>query len=157
MGTVIIFLLTLSLLVLVHELGHFLSAKRHGIKVEEFGFGYPPRLWGFTRGGTIYSLNLLPFGGFVRMLGEDESAGKGSFFVQPIWVRILVLVAGVSMNFLLGVFLFAAVYTKMGIPEPVGYLTVTRVVSGSPAEQAGLKTGDQITDFNDNQKFSNKN
>ncbi|PJA22475.1 RIP metalloprotease RseP, partial [Candidatus Beckwithbacteria bacterium CG_4_10_14_0_2_um_filter_47_25] len=73
MGSILTFLIILSVLIFVHELGHFLSAKKHGIKVEEFGFGYPPRIFGLNRGGTIYSLNLLPFGGFVRMLGEDQA------------------------------------------------------------------------------------
>lgn len=153
MASLFTFLIILSVLVLVHELGHFFSAKRHGIKVEEFGFGYPPRLLGIKRGETIYSLNLLPFGGFVRMLGEDAAAGKGSFFVQKKLVRTLVLLAGVTMNFLLGVALFAAVYTKLGIPEPVDYLTVTAVATGSPAEAAGIKTQDKITEFADTQAF----
>src|SRR3972149_8845257 len=155
MGSILTFLIILSVLVLVHELGHFWSAKRHGIKVEEFGFGYPPRLWGISKGETIYSLNLLPFGGFVRMLGEDEAAGGRSFFVQKKSVRTLVLLAGVVMNFLLGVVLFGAIYTKLGIPEPVDYLTVTNVVAGSPAEQAGIKVDDKITDFKNSQEFIN--
>lgn len=153
MGSILTFLIILSVLVFVHELGHFLSAKKHGIKVEEFGFGYPPRIFGFNRGGTIYSLNLLPFGGFVRMLGEDQASGRQSFYVQNRWVRSVVLLAGVSMNFLLGVILFAAVYTKLGIPEPVDYLTVTHVAPGSPAEAAGLKEKDRIAGFNDSQEF----
>ena len=153
MGSILTFLIILSILVLVHELGHFFSAKRHGIKVEEFGFGYPPRVWGIRRGETIYSLNLLPFGGFVRMLGEDEDSGTRSFFRQNKTVRTIVLLAGVTMNFLLGVFLFAAIYTKMGIPEPVDYLTVTHVVSGSPADTAGFKLEDKITGFADSQAF----
>jgi regulator of sigma E protease len=153
MPALLSFLITLSVLVLVHELGHFISAKRHGVRVEEFGFGYPPRLFGIKRGETIYSLNLLPFGGFVRMLGEDEAAGTRSFFVQSKLARTIILLAGVTMNFLLGVFLFAAVYTKMGIPEPVNYLTVTGVASGSPAEQAGILPGDKLIEFDDNQEF----
>lgn len=153
MGSILTFLIILSVLVLVHELGHFLSAKKHGIRIEEFGFGYPPRLLGGKIGETIYSLNLLPFGGFVRMLGEDEAAGNRSFFVQKKSVRTLVLLAGVTMNFLLGVVLFGAVYTKLGIPEPVDYLTVTNVAAGSPAEAAGIKTKDKIIDFSETQKF----
>ncbi len=153
MPSILTFLIILSVLVIVHELGHFWSAKRHGIKVEEFGFGYPPRLWAVKRGETIYSLNLLPFGGFVRMLGEDEAVGNRSFFVQKKSVRTLVLLAGVVMNFLLGVVLFGAIYTKLGIPEPVDYLTVTNVSPGSPAEQAGIKPEDKIIGFKDSQEF----
>jgi len=153
MGSILTFLIILSVLILVHELGHFWSAKRHGIKIEEFGFGYPPRLFGSKIGDTVYSLNLLPFGGFVRMLGEDQAAGNRSFFVQKKSVRMLVLLAGVTMNFLLGVVLFGAIYTKLGIPEPVDYLTVTNVIPGSPAEQAGIKAEDRITGFKDSQEF----
>lgn len=153
MGSLLTFLIILSVLILVHELGHFWSAKRHGIKVEEFGFGYPPRIWGFKRGETIYSLNLLPFGGFVRMLGEDQAAGNRSFFVQKKSVRTLVLLAGVTMNFLLGVVLFGAIYTKLGIPEPVDYLVVTNVAGGSPADAAGIKAEDKIIGFKDSQAF----
>jgi len=153
MGSILTFLIILSVLIFVHELGHFLSAKKHGIKVEEFGFGYPPRIFGLNRGGTIYSLNLLPFGGFVRMLGEDQAQGGRSFYVQPKLIRLIVLLAGVTMNFLLGVVLFGAVYAKLGIPEPVDYLTVTLVASGSPAETVGIKVKDKITGFADTQAF----
>lgn len=149
------FLIILSVLILVHELGHFLMAKRYGIKVEEFGFGYPPRLVGIKKRGTIYSLNLLPFGGFLRLKGEDLAAGKNSFAGQPKRVRLLVLLAGVAMNFLLGVVLFAAIYTKLGIPEKVDYLVVTAVAKDSPAERAGIKINDKIIDFADTQEFIN--
>src|SRR3989338_2847647 len=147
MGSILTFLIILSLLIFVHELGHFLSAKRHGIKVEEFGFGYPPKILGFKKQETEYSLNLLPFGCFVRMLGEDQAAGRRSFFVQKKRVRTLVLLAGVTMNFLLGVALFGAIYTKLGIPEPVDYLTVTGVAPGSPAENARPKAHDKNNGF----------
>lgn len=153
MGSILTFLIILSVLVFVHELGHFLSAKKHGIKVEEFGFGYPPRIFGKKIRGTIYSLNLLPFGGFVRMLGEDEAKGGRSFYLQPKLTRLIVLLAGVTMNFLLGVVLFGAIYTRLGIPEPVEYLTVTSVAPGSPAEAIGLKKDDKITGFADTQAF----
>lgn len=153
MISLLIFLAILSLLIFIHELGHFVAARKQGIKVEEFGFGYPPRLWGKKFKGTLYSLNLLPFGGFVRMRGEDEAAGRESFYIQPKLSRFIVLVAGVVMNFLLGVFLFAAVYTKMGIPEPVDYLTVTHVAPGSPAEAAGIKVKDKIVDYSETQAF----
>lgn len=147
------FLIILSILILVHELGHFLMAKRYGIKVEEFGFGYPPRFFGVKKRGTIYSLNFLPFGGFVRLKGEDLAAGKNSFAGKPKRVRLLVLLAGVVMNFLLGVVLFAAIYTKLGIPEKVDYLVVTAVAKDSPAEQAGIKIDDKIIGFDNSQKF----
>src|SRR3989338_9153025 len=137
MGSILTFLIILSVLILVHELGHFWSAKSHGIKVEEFGFGYPPRLLGGKIGQTVYSINLLPFSGFVRMLGEDQAAGNRSFFVQKKSLRARVLLPGMRMNFLLGVVFFGASYTKRVIPEPVGYLTVSGVAPGSPAECPG--------------------
>ena len=154
------FLIILSVLILVHEVGHFLMAKKFGIKVEEFGFGYPPRLIGVKRKGMVWSLNLLPFGAFVRLLGEDlkeqveeKKNLNQAFFHQSKPVRSLVLLAGVGMNFLLGVVLFAAIYTKLGIPEKVDYLVVTKVVQGSPAEAAGIKVDDKIIGFDNSQKF----
>ena len=101
MPPLLTFFIILSVLILVHELGHFLVARWFKIKVEEFGFGYPPRLIGKKIGETIYSLNWLPFGGFVRMLGEDLQEGKGSFSSQKKGIKVAVLLAGVSMNFLL--------------------------------------------------------
>jgi len=150
---ILTFIIILSILVLVHELGHFLVAKKFKIKVEEFGFGYPPRLFGVKRKGTIYSLNWLPFGGFVRMRGEDLPEGKGSFSVQPKLVKLAVLTAGVAMNFLLGVVLFGVIYTKLGIPQKVDYLRITAVSQNSPAERAGIKPGDKIINFKDEQEF----
>ncbi len=104
--TILAFLIIFSVLVLVHEAGHFFVAKRHGVKVEEFGFGLPPRIWGKKVGETLYSLNWIPFGGFVRMLGEDardKKAAKNprSFMHKSKWQRTQVVCAGVVMNFVL--------------------------------------------------------
>ena len=121
--TVIVFIFILSLLVLIHEAGHFFVAKKLGIKVEEFGFGLPPRLFGIKRGETIYSLNWLPIGGFVKLYGEDEAGGGGikiknqklnlkdkdigrAFFVRSPLQKALVVVAGVVMNAFLAVVVF---------------------------------------------------
>jgi len=151
MGSIIAFLIILSVLILVHELGHFWLARKFGIKIEEFGLGYPPRIWGKKVGETIYSLNWLPFGGFVKMLGEDSGEQiadkrelKRAFFKQKKRVRVVVLTAGVIMNFLLGVGLFAAIYTKIGIPEKVDYLVVIGIAEDSPAEKAGMQLEDKI-------------
>lgn len=149
------FLIILSVLILVHEVGHFFLAKRYGIKVEEFGFGYPPRLIRIKRKGMVWSLNLLPLGGFIRMRGENMPEGKDSFASESKRVRVAVLLAGVIMNFLLGVILFAAIYTYLGIPEKVDYLVVTSVAKDSPAEQAGIKADDKLIDFSDTEKFIN--
>ncbi len=149
MVSIIFFIIILSVLVLVHELGHFIMAKRAGILIEEFGFGLPPRLWGKKIGETIYSINWLPFGGFVKMHGEDGEEVKKqerAFFNKPKRVRVIILLAGVVMNFLLGIVLFGAIYTKVGIPEEVDYLIVTGIAKDSPAEKAGIKLEDKIVE-----------
>ncbi len=152
--TIIIFILILSFLVLIHELGHFLTAKKFGIKVEEFGMGYPPKALTLhkDKGGTEYTLNWLPFGGFVRMFGEDGSMtteGKGTqgkaFFDKPVWQRMIVIIAGVSVNFAFGVAAFATIYTIMGIPTVIDGVKISQVASNSPAQEAGLASGDVIT------------
>lgn len=151
--TILIFILILSFLVLIHELGHFLTAKKFGIKVEEFGMGYPPKAVTLykDKGGTEYTLNWLPFGGFVRMFGEDgsmategkDTSGK-AFFDKPVWQRLIVIVAGVSINFMFGVIAFATIYTTMGIPTVVDGVKISQVASNSPAQSAGLQQGDII-------------
>jgi regulator of sigma E protease len=127
--TIIVFLLILSVLVFIHEAGHFFVAKKVGIKVEEFGFGFPPRIWGKKVGETIYSINWLPIGGFVKLYGEDEAgAGKielgakkqeinredqgRAFFAKSAWQRALVILAGVIMNTILAAVIF---YIFLGI------------------------------------------
>lgn len=160
-GTVAAFVGILVVLVLVHEVGHFAVAKWAGITVEEFGVGFPPRIASVMRGGTRYSVNWIPLGGFVRMLGEDgdvevrrlrehgltsaeiERAMEGAFNRRPIWIRIGVLLAGVAMNFLLAAALFAAALS-MPVLVGEGPLTVTEIQEGSPAETA-LEVGDVIT------------
>ncbi len=100
--TAIVFIFIFSFLILIHELGHFAAAKRAGVKVEEFGFGLPPRIWGIKKGETLYSINWIPFGGFVRMLGEDGgSHDKRSFTNQSFWVQTKIVCAGVFMNLLM--------------------------------------------------------
>jgi regulator of sigma E protease len=145
--SVLVFLLVLSILVLVHELGHFLVAKRAGIGVEEFGFGLPPRLFGKKIGETVYSINMLPFGGFVRLCGEE---GEGitdpnrAFLYKSKKVRALVVTAGVIMNCILAITAFAIVYSFSGIPRDIGKLKVVDVSAGSPAQAAGMVVGDVI-------------
>ncbi len=114
--TIIVFIVIFSVLVLIHEFGHFTMAKRAGIKVEEFGIGLPPRLWGKKKGETIYSVNWIPFGGFVRMFGEDSAdpkmlRSKRSFAGKPMRARVFVIIAGVVMNFLLAWFLLFVGFT----------------------------------------------
>src|SRR3989344_171253 len=108
--TFIIFIFVLGVLVIVHEFGHFWIARRNGVRVDEFGFGFPPKLLGIKRGETVYSLNALPLGGFVKIFGEDMEEGKDdsrSFATKSIGARSRIIVAGVVMNILLAVFLFS--------------------------------------------------
>ncbi|MFA5947060.1 MAG: M50 family metallopeptidase [Patescibacteria group bacterium] len=157
--TIFVFLLVLSLLVLVHELGHYIAARQMGMSVEEFGFGFPPRLFGKKdRNGMLWSVNLIPLGGFVRIKGENgEKRGEHDAFAQKsIPARLYVLFAGVIMNFLLAWVLFTAGF-MFGLPsiiEGVDYksaiisnraVNVMQVLSESPAHKAGLSEGDQIT------------
>ncbi|MSQ14219.1 MAG: RIP metalloprotease [Dehalococcoidia bacterium] len=143
MITILIFLAMLAVLVLVHELGHFLTARAFGIKVQEFGFGYPPRLAGFTRGETTYTLNLLPLGGFVKLLGEEDPTNQRSLAAQALWKRFVVLFAGSGMNLVLPVVIFFVVAM---VPQQtaVGQAQLQSVAPDSPAEQAGLKAGDIV-------------
>lgn len=160
--TILVFIIILSVLVLIHELGHFLVAKKFGIKVEEFGFGFPPRVWGKRIGETLYSINALPIGGFVKLYGEDE-AGSGrikksvvrsqksevddihrAFFARPIWQRALVVLAGVTMNFLLAVVIVTYLFTFEGVPTPGNKIVISEVIKSSPAQISGLMKGDFV-------------
>lgn len=147
--SIIVFLIVLSILVIVHEFGHFIMARRAGILVEEFGFGLPPRLFGKKIGETLYSINALPFGGFVKLNGEMEEEGvtnpKRAFLNKSKRIRISVIVAGVVMNFLLAIFAFAIGYSFSGIPRDTKTLKVIDVSAGSPAQTAGVIVGDVIS------------
>lgn len=153
MLTVIIFIIILGLLIFVHELGHFLVAKKNGVKVEEFGFGFPPRIFGIKRGETIYSLNLIPLGGFVKILGEDgqERHNPCSFATKKIWQRAVILAAGVTMNVVLAVFLLG-LGLGIGLPTAIddekdvegAIVKITQVDLESPAQAAGIKIGDAV-------------
>lgn len=134
-------------LVFVHELGHFATARAFGIKVTEFGFGFPPRMFGVRYGDTLYSLNWIPIGGFVRMVGEEDPDEPGSFAGKGVGVRMLVLVAGAFMNVALPVVIFTVLF-MLPHDEFVGSVTISSVSPGSPAEEAGLRPGDSILAVN---------
>ncbi len=159
--SILIFILILFVVVVVHEFGHFIVAKKSGIRVDEFSFGFPPKIIGKKIGETNYNINAVPFGGFVKIYGEDgdqetltSDDAKRSFLGKPRWNQALVLVAGVTMNFILAWFLLSVGFMT-GLPTSTSSikdaeriygeaLTVTSVLSGTPAELAGLKTGDKI-------------
>lgn len=160
------FIVILGLLVVVHELGHFLAARAFRVGVEEFGFGFPPRLLGKKFGKTLYSLNAIPIGGFVKIKGiieQDGSTPAGrtadDFMAQSLLKRFAILIAGIVMNYLLTIVLFTVGYV-IGMPSqlgdlPVGArvsaaaLTVTDIAADVPAAQAGLQVGDSVTAIND--------
>lgn len=172
LSTVLAFIGVLVVLVVIHELGHFTVAKLAGITVQEFGIGFPPRIASTTWRGTRYSVNWIPLGGFVKMLGEDgdieadkmrehglseeaiDKAMVGAFNRKPILVRLAVLLAGVVMNFLLAIVLFAAAFS-VAQPIRVPPLTVTEIQPDSPA-QGKLQIGDQITSA-DHREFDRAN
>lgn len=147
--SILTFIVVLSILVIVHELGHFFAAKKAGILVEEFGFGLPPRVFGKKFGETLYSINLLPFGGFVKLHGENTedqiTNTKRAFLNKSKKVRTTIVLAGVFMNFILGVVAFGVVYSFLGIPRQTENVKVVDVRSGSPAETAGFLVDDVVS------------
>ncbi len=160
MLTIIAFLVTFSILVLVHELGHFFAARLAGVHVEEFGFGFPPRLAGRMFGRTLYTLNLIPLGGFVKLFGESDKMGdqndasRVSFSSQSFGKKMMIVLSGVGSNWLLSVIMFSFLLS-IGTPQlltrlyPYATVThrrlvVTQVLPGSPAEVSGLKMGDML-------------
>ena len=156
----IIFVFALSVLVLVHELGHFVAARKTGVRVEEFGLGLPPRIVGKKIGQTIYSLNWLPIGGFCKLLGEDPSTGSEqvinknkteSFEYKKPWQKLLIVLGGVLMNLVLAVAIFSVVYTILGVPVETDRVSIVAVSKDSPAEKIGLQEKDIIVRVNEKQ------
>lgn len=164
----LIFILILSVLVLIHELGHFTAAKINGVRVEEFGWGLPPRIYGKKFGETIYSINLLPFGGFVKLTGEDSPEENvkdpHNFAAKTPMQRIVILTAGVFMNVVLAVvvfyfFMFANGFKTFHMPllfdynfrfghtERIGTV-ISGIQPGLPAEEAGIALGEAVTEIN---------
>lgn len=162
--TIIIFIIVLSILVFVHEVGHFWTARRFGIKVEEFGFGLPPRIFGFKFKETIYSLNWIPVGGFVKIKGENGEAKeeKDSFASRSVWKRAVILAAGVLMNFILCV-VFLSIGFGIGMPTAIDdfsqgaiisnrSIQIMEVLDKTGAKEAGLRPGDYLVSV-DSQRF----
>lgn len=145
-------ILSFSVLILIHELGHFVTAKRSGVWVEEFGLGLPPRLWGKKIGDTVYSINWLPIGGFVKLHGEtssDKVIYKEKAFTNKTKLqKIIITLAGIFMNFVLAVICFSAVFFFTGIPGKVNVL-ITNISEKSPAQASGIQKDDIIEKVND--------
>lgn len=164
--TLLIFVVILGLIVIIHELGHFLTAKRLGIRVDEFGIGFPPRIFGLKRGETEYTVNLIPIGGFVKIHGEDgdNEHDSRSLGHRPAWQRLLVLSAGVGMNILLAAILFSVGFS-IGLPSVVDKNTqaksirdlkvqIVSVNENTPASDAKLQPGDQIVSIDQTPIYS---
>lgn len=158
--SILIFIIILAILILVHEFGHFIVAKKSGIRVDEFGLGFPPKIFAKKWGSTTYTLNAIPFGGFVKIFGEDshdedisDADKKTSFLYKPKWIQASVLVAGVTFNIIFA-WLCISLGFMIGMPSSAGYssfgktvntsLVITEVLSNSPAQKAGLISGDKI-------------
>lgn len=161
--SIVIGLLLLVVLVVVHELGHAIVARRNGVVVEEFGIGFPPRAWAKKlRNDITFTLNWLPLGGFVKLQGEHDSASqKGDYGAASLWAKTKILLAGVFINWLVAVILLAGL-SLYGLPKIIPNqfsmpsdtqvirepIMVATVVDGSPADKAGLEVGDQVVRFN---------
>ena len=148
--TLVLFLLTFTLIVAVHEFGHYFTARLLGMKVLEYAIGFGPRLFGWRRKEIDYSVRAIPFGGYVRILGQDDFAihqeGEGdpqAFTSRPWWAQALVLVAGVSMNVVLALFVLTIAFAS-GTTASTGDVRVDQVAPGSPAEKAGIQVGDIV-------------
>jgi len=148
--TLILFLLTFTVIIAVHEFGHYLTARLLGMKVLEFAFGFPPRIAAIRHAGIDYSINAIPFGGFVRILGQDDfsvhQAGEGepgSFTSKPWWAQAIVLAAGVTMNMVLALIVLTIAYST-GTTASTGVVRVINVAPDSPAQKAGIQVGDVV-------------
>jgi len=150
--------LSLFFLIILHEFSHFLAAKKSGVFVEEFGIGYPPRIFGKKIGNTLYSINLLPFGAFVKLEGE---IGEGSFSKQPLSKRIFIVLAGVISFWIISLIIFVFLF-KFGMPIAISdeeisksaKVQIVEVAKNSPAQISGLRVGDVIREFKiQNSKF----
>lgn len=155
---ILIFVAILVILILIHELGHFIVAKLNGVKVEEFAFGFPPRLISWRFHGTRYSLNLIPLGGYVNLLGENEAVKtSGSYYSKSVWVKILIVATGAIMNFILAIIILAIGFSIGMTPlvtdpttlsgQKTSQVMVAQVVSDSPAAKIGLEPGSILEGF----------
>ncbi len=149
--SILIFIVILTVLVFIHEMGHYITAKRNKVKVEEFGLGLPPRIWGFERNGTLWSINWIPLGGFCKMAGEEDPSITDSLAGKSVKARIIVLSAGSIAMLLFPLILlpFAYMLPLPRVSEDSGII-VSAVISGSPAEQAGIQANDTLVTIEGN-------
>jgi len=156
--TIIIFIAMLVILILIHEFGHFVVAKLAGVKVEEFAFGFPPRLFSKKYHGTRYSFNLIPLGGYVSLLGENEDVkSPGSYYSKKIWQKIIIILTGVLMNFVLAVVILTIGFSVGMTPlvsdpstmsgQKSSQVMIIQIVPDSPAEKIGLEPGNILKGF----------
>jgi regulator of sigma E protease len=173
--TVLIFLIVLAILIFVHELGHFLAAKSFGIRVDAFAIGFGPRIFSWKKGETEYSIRIIPFGGYVKIFGEnpDEESlsgpdSKRSIVNKPRWQQAIVLVAGITFNFIFAGLLYIVIFavgitaTTDGFEQYTNYFSnprimITEIMPYSPADEAGIKIGDVINRFDGNIAKSTEN
>lgn len=142
------FIAVLASMIMLHELGHFAACRLFGVEVEEFGFGFPPRITKlFTLRGTEYTLNWIPLGGFVKPRGESQPEVEGGLAASSPLVRIGVYIAGPLMNLLAAVIIYAVIISQLGIPDG-SVVQIGDIVSNSPASEAGLMVGDTILSIN---------
>jgi len=147
MVTVIAAVFVFGILVLVHELGHFVTAKLTGMRVDEFAIGFGPKIWSKKRGETEYSIRAIPLGGFNDIAGmdpDDNPAGERGYVAKPIPARMLVILAGSVMNLLLPIVIFSGVFYFSGVSKPSGEPVLGTVLAGKAAASAGLKDGDRV-------------
>jgi regulator of sigma E protease len=145
------FVIGIALIIIIHEIGHFIACRLLKVEVEEFGLGLPPRaVTLFEAGGTKFTLNWLPLGGFVRPKGENDPEVEGGLAASPAWVRMLVYFAGPAMNVIGAVILFAIVIALVGKPDParLNVVTIGAISPASPAQEAGLQVGDRLISIN---------
>jgi regulator of sigma E protease len=148
--TIIIAIIILAILVFVHELGHFLAARRIGIPVHEFSLGFGRRLFSTKKNGVEYALRMIPLGGFVRMAGEEpgDMDHPDGFNNRKPWEKMVVSFSGPFMNFVLAIFIFIYTFAVIGVAQPVNEAVVGEIMQGKPAFTAGLKTNDRILSVN---------
>ena len=141
--SIIIFIAILTALVFIHEMGHYLTAKRNKVKVEEFGLGLPPRIWGFKKNDTLWSINWIPLGGFCKMAGEEDPSIPDSLAGKSVKARLIVLSAGSIAMLLFPLILLPFGY-MLPLPREVESpgVIISAVINGSPAEQAGIQADD---------------